>query len=190
MNYELPGTSLQKAATWQMPHWPRCSAMAFWRCRAWALAAVFSWISTFTKRRRRTHWMQKKRVLLPRKMNCTKVNGTAWKVSTSNGQIISTVMLIQWTISISGPLSIATPGEVKGYWQLHKRFGSMPWKELIEPSIELCEEGFILTKHMADVLEPHLLNDTNFKYVAERNPLVFRGRYLTHFICAQEHLLQ
>lgn len=65
----------------------------------------------------------------------------------------------------AGPHGIATPGEVKGYWELHKRFGSLPWKELIEPSIELCEEGFILTKHMADTLEPHLLNDTYFKWV-------------------------
>lgn len=51
-----------------------------------------------------------------------------------------------------GPLSIATPGEVKGYAEAHKRFGKLPWRELIGPTIKLCEDGFAMSKHMEDSL--------------------------------------
>lgn len=51
---------------------------------------------------------------------------------------------------LQGPLAIATPGEVKGYWELHRRFGFMKWKDLIQPSIELCERGIAMTEHFYD----------------------------------------
>lgn len=49
---------------------------------------------------------------------------------------------------LNGRLAIATPGEVRGYWELHKRFGSMKWKDLIQPTIDLCENGMEFTEHM------------------------------------------
>lgn len=52
-----------------------------------------------------------------------------------------------------GTLSIGTPGEVKGCWELHKRFGSMKWKDLIQPAIDLCERGIEITHHMRFGLE-------------------------------------
>jgi gamma-glutamyltranspeptidase/glutathione hydrolase/leukotriene-C4 hydrolase len=36
-----------------------------------------------------------------------------------------------------GGLSIATPGEIKGYWKAHQMFGKMKWSQLFKPAIEM-----------------------------------------------------
>ncbi|XP_031630492.1 glutathione hydrolase 1 proenzyme-like [Contarinia nasturtii] len=61
------------------------------------------------------------------------------------------------------PLSIGVPGEVKGYWELHKKFGSMPWKSLIKPAIKVCEDGFKVSKHMAVSITPEVFKDNHFR---------------------------
>lgn len=61
------------------------------------------------------------------------------------------------------PLSIGIPGEVKGYWELHQRYASMPWKSLIEPAIKVCEEGFIVTKHMSEYFISELFADDRLR---------------------------
>ena len=45
-----------------------------------------------------------------------------------------------------GWLSIATPGEIHGYWTAYRKYGgAVEWKKLLQPTIELMEEGFLLT---------------------------------------------
>ena len=51
-----------------------------------------------------------------------------------------------------GILSIGVPGTVYGMWEVHKKFGSISWKKLIEPAIKLAEEGFIMSPFMVDAL--------------------------------------
>ncbi|XP_046836284.1 scoloptoxin SSD14-like isoform X1 [Vespa crabro] len=53
-------------------------------------------------------------------------------------------------VSSIGPLSIAVPGELAGYGEAHRRFGKLPWADLFEPSIELCEKGYTLSKIQYD----------------------------------------
>jgi gamma-glutamyltranspeptidase / glutathione hydrolase len=50
--------------------------------------------------------------------------------------------------STSGHLSAGVPGTVQGMWELHKKFGSRPWAELIAPAIKLAEEGFVVDERM------------------------------------------
>ncbi|XP_055314832.1 glutathione hydrolase 1 proenzyme-like isoform X2 [Sitodiplosis mosellana] len=66
---------------------------------------------------------------------------------------------------LNGPLSVAVPGEVKGYWELYQRFASkrFSWKELVEPTIKVCESELKLSKHMSDNITPRLLKDNHLR---------------------------
>ncbi|XP_062701864.1 glutathione hydrolase 1 proenzyme-like isoform X2 [Aedes albopictus] len=67
-----------------------------------------------------------------------------------------------------GPLSIATPGELKGYWEAHKRFGKLQWKEVLEPTLNICRNGFEMSKHMFDSLHvnPNIKQDIGLSFGA------------------------
>lgn len=77
------------------------------------------------------------------------------KAYTLNAKDVAPINLKNDTFKVEedyfrGPLSIATPGEIKGYWDLYKRFGSKKWKDLIQPAIALCESGYEVTEHLYD----------------------------------------
>ncbi|XP_063707824.1 scoloptoxin SSD14-like [Culicoides brevitarsis] len=50
-----------------------------------------------------------------------------------------------------GGLSIAVPGELKGYWELHQKYGKLEWRKLVEPTIKLCREGHLVTPYLARI---------------------------------------
>uniref|UniRef100_A0A2M4BIM3 Putative gamma-glutamyltransferase n=2 Tax=Anopheles marajoara TaxID=58244 RepID=A0A2M4BIM3_9DIPT len=54
--------------------------------------------------------------------------------------------------AVTGGLAVAVPGELKGYWELHQRYGRLEWATLVEPSIELCRRGHIVTGYLARIL--------------------------------------
>lgn len=62
-----------------------------------------------------------------------------------------------------GILSIGVPGTVYGMWEVHKKFGSISWKKLIEPAIKLAEEGFIMSPFMVDALNRRYKKLSNYK---------------------------
>lgn len=51
-------------------------------------------------------------------------------------------------LSLVGHLSVGVPGTVAGFWEAHKRFGSLPWRDLVMPAVELAEIGFEVPDHL------------------------------------------
>jgi len=47
--------------------------------------------------------------------------------------------------STLGGLAIGVPGTIAGLYEIHEKMGSLPWKELIQPAIDLAENGYVVT---------------------------------------------
>ena len=58
------------------------------------------------------------------------------------------------SLSAKGPLSVAVPGEIKGYQKAKEMFGnpSVSWESLIRPSIDLARNGIPVTFSKANAL--------------------------------------
>jgi gamma-glutamyltranspeptidase/glutathione hydrolase len=51
--------------------------------------------------------------------------------------------------SLRTHLASGVPGTVAGLWEAHRRAGSLPWADLVEPAIHLAEDGFDLDPRVA-----------------------------------------
>ncbi|XP_071493203.1 glutathione hydrolase 1 proenzyme-like [Diadema antillarum] len=52
-----------------------------------------------------------------------------------------------------GIQNTAVPGEVRGLWEAHQKYGSLPWSDLFQPVIELAENGYRATEHLDVTLQ-------------------------------------
>ena len=59
-------------------------------------------------------------------------------------------------LSLYSHLAVGVPGTVDGMVNIHKKYGQLPWKELVQPAIDLATNGFELTR-----LEANKLNRFN-----------------------------
>ncbi|MFK7775094.1 MAG: gamma-glutamyltransferase [Saprospiraceae bacterium] len=60
----------------------------------------------------------------------------------------------------------AVPGSIAGVFEMHRRFGTIPMKELVQPAIQLAKEGVPLDAFQAfdfQLLEPIFKQDPNVK---------------------------
>ena len=55
-------------------------------------------------------------------------------------------------LSTLGYLASGVPGTVAGLWDVHQKFGSLPWNELLEDAIYFAENGFKITSFLGDIL--------------------------------------
>ena len=51
-----------------------------------------------------------------------------------------------------GPRSIGVPGSVAGLWEMHRRFGHLPWRDVVAPAIALARDGHVIDSARADML--------------------------------------
>lgn len=59
-----------------------------------------------------------------------------------NGNVIA-------NMSGEGLLSAGVSGSVDGMIRAHEKYGKLPWKELVQPAIDLAEKGFQITESQA-----------------------------------------
>jgi gamma-glutamyltranspeptidase/glutathione hydrolase len=59
-------------------------------------------------------------------------------------------------LSWRGHLAAGVPGSVAGMQAAHDSLGRLPWRDLIQPAVDLAAKGFVLTKREARGLNGHL----------------------------------
>ncbi|CAF1307416.1 unnamed protein product, partial [Didymodactylos carnosus] len=79
------------------------------------------------------------------------------------------------SMGIGGPLAIGVPGELKAYKVAYERFGgNVTWKELFEPTIKLCRDGYTVSKAHAKAIDDQknmILKDPQLRELFLKNPV-------------------
>jgi gamma-glutamyltranspeptidase / glutathione hydrolase len=75
----------------------------------------------------------------------------------------------------TGPAAVAVPGTALGLWEAHRRFGSVPWGELLRPAARLAREGVVLTEQQAYL---HRILDPLLRHAPEGDAFYGPGRPL------------
>ncbi|MEO5911522.1 MAG: gamma-glutamyltransferase [Pelobium sp.] len=63
-------------------------------------------------------------------------------------------------LSLTGHLASGVPGSVAGMWEAHEKYGKLDWEILLEPAINLAENGFKITERQTNEFNE---NDSVFK---------------------------
>lgn len=61
--------------------------------------------------------------------------------------------------AVVGGRSVGVPGTLKLLETVHERFGSRPWAELVEPTIELAEAGFTVSPRLSGAIAEAIEDD-------------------------------
>ena len=63
---------------------------------------------------------------------------------------------IDRALTNAGYLAPGVPGSVRGLEAAHKKFGKLPWKDVVMPGVTLAEEGFVISAALARSLNTEL----------------------------------
>lgn len=85
-----------------------------------------------------------------------------------------------------GAFAVGVPGSVAGVFEVHKKFGTLPFKDLIQPSIDLARKGFSITKKQAKSLN----NSTKDFEKANNYQTIFDKEWKEGDVLKQEELAQ
>ncbi|WP_323134725.1 gamma-glutamyltransferase [Pontibacter kalidii] len=74
-------------------------------------------------------------------------------------------------LSTDGHLAAGVPGSVDGMVKIHQKYGSLPWAELVQPSVDLARQGVVLTEK-----EARGLNNTRDSFLKNNQHLPYLVR--------------
>ncbi|MFQ5349308.1 MAG: gamma-glutamyltransferase [Thermoanaerobaculia bacterium] len=57
--------------------------------------------------------------------------------------------------SLFGGLAAGVPGSPRGLWELHDRFGHLPWRRVVEPARRFAGRGFRVSARLERILEKY-----------------------------------
>ena len=60
-----------------------------------------------------------------------------------------------------GAVSVSVPGTVDAWWAMHQRYGKLPWREVLEPVVALCERGVPVPQTIAWYLDRNMARFSN-----------------------------
>ncbi len=86
------------------------------------------------------------------------LNGSGWAGSRASLDAVG------FRSVLSRVQTVTVPGAVSGWFQLHARFGTLPFARLLEPAIHYADDGFPVSEIVAGQwrdAEEHLRNDGN-----------------------------
>jgi len=77
-------------------------------------------------------------------------------LKSTSGMYLDAQGKIDRNLTNEGYLAPGVPGTVRGLELAHRRFGKLPWKELVAPAAQLAENGFLLSRSLAADLNRQL----------------------------------
>lgn len=69
--------------------------------------------------------------------------------------------------AVFGGLSVAVPSELKGLEYLHNKYGSLPWRVLVNPAVHLARNGFNVTEDLVRYMDAAINNGPNGNFLVE-----------------------
>jgi gamma-glutamyltranspeptidase / glutathione hydrolase len=76
--------------------------------------------------------------------------------------------------STDGHLAVAVPGTVAGLFEVHQKYGQLPWSQVVQPAITLAEKGVTVSDRLADAIQSR--QDTFSRNPAARQIFLPQGQ--------------
>ncbi len=80
--------------------------------------------------------------------------------------------------STNGYLAVATPGTIAGLYEVHRKYGRLPWKTVIAPAIQLAEKGFPVSWRFVSATKmrlPTLLKNPDAQKIFTHNGKIYQA---------------
>jgi gamma-glutamyltranspeptidase / glutathione hydrolase len=76
--------------------------------------------------------------------------------------------------STNGHLAVAVPGTVAGLFEVHQKYGKLPWAQVVQPAITLAEKGVTVSDRLSEAIQSR--QDTFSRNPAARQIFLPQGQ--------------